>query len=172
VKLVPISEVTPSTYNPRQADPRRLDILELSLRKLGWLLPIFADRNGEILSGHQRHHVAQRIGLTHVPVVFTEAMDLATRKAINVAFNRGTNDLSAAATPRSITDALGRIDLPALAAAVPDRDPAAPDFARCLTARPEPIVPGVGHPPPGTWRGCSGPAASRCRWSAPPTARR
>ena len=55
IKIEPLSAVNPSTYNPRTADPKRLDLIELSLRKLGFIAPIYADANGEILSGHQRH---------------------------------------------------------------------------------------------------------------------
>lgn len=54
IKIEPISAVNPSTYNPRTADPKRLNLIELSLRKLGFIAPIYADANGEILSGHQR----------------------------------------------------------------------------------------------------------------------
>lgn len=134
MKIVALEDVAPSTYNPRKADPRRLDLIELSLRKLGWLLPIYADAEGEILSGHQRHHVATRMGATHVPVEFTRAYDLQTRKAINLAFNRGTNDLREVDTPKTLTEALDRIDLQKLAGAVPDRDVRDPSWFRCLYA--------------------------------------
>ena len=93
MKLIDIDSLNPSTYNPRTADPRRLDLIELSLRKLGFLLPIYATPDGEIISGHQRHHVAKRLGVRQVPVEFTRAMDLEERKGVNVAFNRATNDL-------------------------------------------------------------------------------
>ena len=63
IKIEPISAVNPSTYNPRTADPKRLNLIELSLRKLGFIAPIYADANGEILSGHQRHFVATRMVL-------------------------------------------------------------------------------------------------------------
>lgn len=51
IKIEALSAVNPSTYNPRTADPKRLDLIELSLRKLGFIAPIYADANGEILSG-------------------------------------------------------------------------------------------------------------------------
>ena len=54
IKLVPIDAVRASEYNPRRNDEKRLALTELSLRKLGFLLPIYADESGEILSGHQR----------------------------------------------------------------------------------------------------------------------
>lgn len=62
IKLVPIDAVRASEYNPRRNDEKRLALTELSLRKLGFLLPIYADESGEILSGHQRHLVASRMG--------------------------------------------------------------------------------------------------------------
>jgi hypothetical protein len=105
VELVPIDSVTPSTYNPRRADPKRLDMIELSLRKLGFVLPIYCDGN-EIVSGHQRHHVAKRMGLTQIPVVRIKAMPIDERKAVNIVFNRGTNDMAFADTPKSLTAAL------------------------------------------------------------------
>ena len=51
IKLVPIDAVRASEYNPRRNDERRLALTELSLRKLGFLLPIYADESGEILHG-------------------------------------------------------------------------------------------------------------------------
>ena len=38
IKLVGLDDLNPSAYNPRTADPKRLDIIELSLRKLGFVL--------------------------------------------------------------------------------------------------------------------------------------
>lgn len=93
MKLVNITHIAPSTYNPRVADPERLDLIELSLRKLGFLLPLYATPDGEIISGHQRHHIACRMGATKVPLAVTRPMDLAERKGVNVVFNRATNDL-------------------------------------------------------------------------------
>ena len=49
VKLVPIGDVRASEYNPRRNDEKRLALTEMSLRKLGFLLPIYADKDGEII---------------------------------------------------------------------------------------------------------------------------
>jgi len=132
MKLVPLSELNPSAYNPRTADPKRLDLIELSLRKLGFVLPVFADATGEILSGHQRHLVATRMNLPAMPVVFTKPLDLAKRKSINIAFNRGTNDMAAVDTPASMTEALQRADIQGLAAKLPNR--AGDDLFPCTRA--------------------------------------
>jgi len=123
VILRPIDRVRPSAYNPRHADPARLDVIELSLRKLGWLLPIYADPAGEIISGHQRHLVAERMGYGWVPVETMRKIPLERRKAINIAFNRGTNDLRPEQTPAKLTDALDRVDLAKLTAALPNIAP-------------------------------------------------
>ena len=91
--LTDIKALSPSAYNPRKADAERLDLVELSLRKFGWLLPIYADANGEILSGHQRHLVAERMGASMVPVVRVPVFKVERRMGINVLYNRATNDM-------------------------------------------------------------------------------
>ena len=132
IKLEAIDGIQPSTYNPRSADPQRLDLIELSLRKLGFLAPIFADSNSEILSGHQRHLVASRMGAKQLPVFRTKQMDLAQRKALNIVFNRATNDFDWNSTPEKVTRELAALDVQKLAAAIPDKDVDSPEFIRCL----------------------------------------
>jgi hypothetical protein len=132
IQLEPIDAVVPSTYNPRSADPERLDLIELSLRKLGFLAPIFADRNGEILTGHQRHLVASRMGATHLPVFRTKPMSLEQRKALNIVFNRATNDFDWSSTPQKATRELAALDVRNLAQAIPDKAVDSADFVRCL----------------------------------------
>ena len=132
IKLEAIDGIQPSTYNPRSADPQRLDLIELSLRKLGFLAPIFADSNSEILSGHQRHLVASRMGAKQLPVFRTKQMDLAQRKALNIVFNRATNDFDWNSTPEKVTRELADLDVQKLAAAIPDKDVESPEFIRCL----------------------------------------
>jgi hypothetical protein len=92
-RLVDIDSLRPSAYNPRKADAERLELVELSLSRFGWLLPIYADVNGEILSGHQRHFIAKRMGAKKVPVVFVKEMPIERRMAINILYNRATNDM-------------------------------------------------------------------------------
>lgn len=132
IELEPIDAVRPSTYNPRSADPKRLDVIELSLRKLGFIAPIFADAEGEILSGHQRHLVASRMRATKIPVFRTPAMPLNQRKAINIVFNRATNDFDFHHTPGKVTSELESLDLDTLAARIPDKAVDGPEFLRCL----------------------------------------
>jgi len=137
MKLLPIDAVRPSTYNPRKADPVRLKIIELSLRKLGWLLPIYADEDGEILSGHQRHYVATCMGVKQVPVSYVPRMTLEERKAINIAFNRGTNDMQNSDAPDTLKLALEECNVFDIAAELPDQENTYP----CLNAESVSIVP-------------------------------
>lgn len=110
-RLTAVSELRPSAYNPRKADAERLELVELSLRKFGWLLPIYADHDGEILSGHQRHLVATRMGATMVPVVRVPTFKIERRMGINVLYNRATNDLyKTKSTVELKDDLMSRID--------------------------------------------------------------
>lgn len=116
VKLVPIGDVRASEYNPRKNDEKRLALTEMSLRKLGFLLPIYADKDGEILSGHQRHLVAERMGFDKIPVQYVDQEDLNSRKALNVLFNRATNDLQKQDTCTKIKKRLYNMDIDSMCA--------------------------------------------------------
>lgn len=132
IELVDIDSVKPSAYNPREVDPKRLDIIELSLRKLGFLLPIYADKNGEILSGHQRHYVAKRMGMKRIPVVKIEEMVLDKRKAVNILFNRATNDFSRGDTSRTVTQKLMDADFISAADKIKSINPNSDEMFPCL----------------------------------------
>lgn len=138
IRLVPADSIRPSTYNPRQADPERLELVKLSLQKLGWLLPIYADAAGEILSGHQRHYVAtEMLGMTELPVVYTAPFDLEQRKAINIAFNRGTNDMDPHTGTRTLAQLIQDSGVRELAESMPDATGTVP----IMDAKDEPIAP-------------------------------
>ena len=131
IKIEPISAVNPSTYNPRTADPKRLNLIELSLRKLGFIAPIYADANGEILSGHQRHFVATRMGVKNVPVFRIPPMELDKRKALNIVFNRATNDGDICQTPEKSKRELETLNLSELAKNIQEKELESKEFFRC-----------------------------------------
>lgn len=134
IKLVPIDSVRASAYNPRKNDEKRLTLTSLSLRKLGFLLPIFADENGEILSGHQRQLVARRLGFTMIPVEFVSGKDLAERKAVNILFNRATNDLQKQDTCTIIKKRLYSLDIQSMIDSLPDIEPDSRESFPCVYA--------------------------------------
>ncbi len=137
MKLVPLIDLKPAAYNPRSVDPARLELVKLSLEKLGWLLPVYATADGEILSGHQRTHVAASLGYKQVPVDVLPDMDINTRKAVNILFNRSTNDMDIAAVPEKLKDDLLRTDPRKLA----ERMKSLTDSFKCMEAQEEPIAP-------------------------------
>ena len=134
IKLVPIDAVKASEYNPRRNDEKRLALAELSLRKLGFLLPIYADEHGEILSGHQRQLVARRMGFPEIPVEYVSEKELGERKAVNVLFNRATNDLQKQDTCAIVKKRLYEMDIQAMTEALPDIEPGSPESYPCVYA--------------------------------------
>lgn len=141
MKLEPTSELIPASYNPRDVDEERLNLIALSIRKLGWLLPVYAAEGGEILSGHQRTFIASRIGYDQAPVIrISGDMPDKTRRAINILFNRSTNDMDFETRTEEMADALKHSDIIALGESLPDhpRD----DFP-CMDAEELEIAPFV-----------------------------
>ena len=103
-----VSSLTPDKNNPRKADPARTGLLRLSIAKLGFIQPIFADvKTGLLLSGHQRTSVARELGISTVPVIYVDLPEHHIR-GINVLFNRVTNDFNAFDTGKK---AQGKLDL-------------------------------------------------------------
>ena len=134
IKLVPIDAVRASEYNPRRNDEKRLALTELSLRKLGFLLPIYADESGEILSGHQRHLVASRMGFQQIPVEYVSGKTLGERRGVNVLFNRATNDLQKQDTCAIIRRRLYEMDIEAMTGELPDIEPGTEASFPCVYA--------------------------------------
>lgn len=94
MKQVDINSIAPAAYNPRETDPRRIELIKLSLRKLGFVVPIYINSNNGILSGHQRQIAAKQLGWDTVPVDEVSIDCLDSEMKINIAFNRGTNDFN------------------------------------------------------------------------------
>ena len=135
ISLVPIKEIQASEYNPRRNDEKRLALTELSLRKLGFLLPIYADTSGGILSGHQRCLVASRMGYTRVPVEYVDIVDLNERKTVNILFNRATNDLHKQDTCGKIKNRLYNMDIEGISGELPDIEPDTEAAYPCMHTR-------------------------------------
>lgn len=139
MKLVEIDKLIPASYNPRKVDPDRLALVELSIKKLGWLLPVYATESGELLSGHQRTHVARNLGYSHAPTVILPSMDDQARKAINILFNRSTNDMDIDTVSHDIKQQLIALNPQKLANDFPDLKENYP----CMNAIRLPIAPYV-----------------------------
>jgi hypothetical protein len=92
IKLVDPNAVYGDPSNPRETDPARLEVVKLSLLKFGFLLPLYANQDGMLSSGHQRVTAAESLGW-QVPVEYHSGQ--AGRSAgLNLTFNRATNDFA------------------------------------------------------------------------------
>lgn len=140
IELLPVSALRPALYNPREADAERLELVRLSLRKLGFLLPLVATTDGEILSGHQRHAVAVDMGAARVPVLRVDVPEK-RRRGINILFNRATNDIAVQDTERDMSAALRGADVHSLAEKLPDISPDSPAFFPCMAAEMREVSP-------------------------------
>ncbi len=87
IKNVPVSELNPAAYNPRDIDAESFVGLQESLKKFGMPQPIVVNkRTGLIVSGHQRAKAAQVLGWETVPVVEVD-LSPTEEKALNVTLN-------------------------------------------------------------------------------------
>lgn len=137
VRNTPISEVFKDASNPRKSDSARMGLLRLSLKKLGFIQPLFVLDNGMLLSGHQRTTVANELDFKNVPTITVSLTEQQIR-GVNLVFNRATNDFTAFDTG---SKAAGRLDIDAVIAAAE----ALPDFEGenwfALGCKSEPLAP-------------------------------
>ncbi len=140
IELVEASALRPALYNPREADAERLEFVRLSLAKLGFLLPLVATPDGEILSGHQRHSVAMDMGAKKLPVMWA-AVSEKSRRGVNILFNRATNDIPIQAAEQELKSAIESARVKELAANLPDIEPDTTAFYPCLNAVEMPVLP-------------------------------
>lgn len=92
--LVPIGDVRPDPANYNQHPTTQVGQIAASLVAFGFDQPILARRNGLIIAGHGRLLAARQVGMTHVPVVYTDLDGIdAARRMI------GDNRLAALAEP-------------------------------------------------------------------------
>lgn len=120
VRAYPVAQLHKDPDNPRKSDPARMGLLRLSLKKLGFIQPVFVTKAGMLLSGHQRTTTALELGFTTIPAIAVDLSEKDVRGA-NVLFNRATNDFTAFDTG---SKAGGMLDLDTVLAAAE----ALPDF--------------------------------------------
>lgn len=91
---VPINELNPAPYNPRQWDEKQTAQLRTSIERFGFIDPVLVNgtnkRKNVVIGGHFRLKVAQEIGLKTVPVVYLDIPDLEQEKELNLRLNKNT----------------------------------------------------------------------------------
>ena len=105
VRNVAVTDLHPDSTNPRRPDQARMALLNLSIQKLGFIMPLFATADGMVLSGHQRLTIALGRHIETVPVIEIDIKPEDIR-GINVLFNRATNDFNAFDTGSNVSGRL------------------------------------------------------------------
>ena len=133
-EVVAIGDIAGASYNPRKTDPDRLEVVKLSLRKLGWVLPAYATDKGELASGHQRKLAATELGAKRIPIARINPVDYDSRRALNLLFNQATNDMLSSQRSDDLT---GRLfaqmqEISERAARIPDLELNSNEALRCV----------------------------------------
>lgn len=95
IKTLPITDLTPTEYNPRKdlqpGDPE-FDKLKRSLDEFGYVEPvIFNTTTGHVVGGHQRFKALASLGYDQIECVVVE-LDETREKALNIALNKISGD--------------------------------------------------------------------------------
>ena len=91
---VPINELDPAPYNPRQWDKLQTEHLRKSIERFGFVDPILVNgaknRRNVVVGGHFRLQVAKEMGMKEVPVVYLDISDTEQEKELNLRLNQNT----------------------------------------------------------------------------------
>lgn len=91
IKIVPINDLKPADYNPREMTGEQYEQLKKSLEKFGLVEPIVVNNHPErmnvVIGGHQRLRIAKDLGHTEIPVHYV-SLDQEKEKELNVRLNK------------------------------------------------------------------------------------
>jgi DNA modification methylase len=111
VDQVPIDQLRPDPANPRRISDEELDALERSLRQFGFVQPVLARKEDQVvIGGHQRLVAARRLGLTTVPVTYLD-LSIEQARLLNLALNRIGGSWDEQLLARLLADLQTSVDL-------------------------------------------------------------
>lgn len=84
---VSIADIAPYENNPRKND-QAVEIVAKSIKEFGFLVPIILDDKNVIVAGHTRIKAAIKLGMTNVPVIYTEGLTEQQIKAFRIMDNK------------------------------------------------------------------------------------
>jgi len=91
--IVDINKLKPAIYNPRKLSEEQEKHLTQSIKQFGLVDPIIANkhkgREENIIGGHQRYLIAQKLGYKEVPVVYLD-LNEEQEKRLNLHLNHST----------------------------------------------------------------------------------
>lgn len=87
IEIVPISKLKAAQYNPRKISKKDMDDLVYSIQEFGFTEPVVVNKDGTVISGHQRIEAAARLKLEEVPVFYVD-LPKNRERALNLAMNK------------------------------------------------------------------------------------
>lgn len=96
VIYVPVSDLKPSTYNPRKWNTTQIENLTESIRRFGLVDPIICNnapgRENIVIGGHFRLKVIKDLKYEQAPVVYVTISDLEKEKELNIRLNKNLGE--------------------------------------------------------------------------------
>ena len=72
VEQTPLGQLQPYRNNARTHSAKQIKQIARSIERFGFVNPVLADANGQIIAGHGRVEAAKQLGLKSVPVLRIE----------------------------------------------------------------------------------------------------
>jgi DNA modification methylase len=88
IEQCPLGLLKPYGNNARTHSPRQIKQIARSIERFGFVNPVVADANGQIIAGHGRCEAAKQLELKSVPVVRIEHLSPAEIRAYTLADNK------------------------------------------------------------------------------------
>src|SRR4051794_35664225 len=88
IEQLPLQQLKPAEQRLRTHNRAQKRKLAAILRTVGFIDPIVADDNGNVLAGHMRLEVAQELGLKTVPVIRISHLNDLEKRTYALAANR------------------------------------------------------------------------------------
>lgn len=88
VEMIPLADLKPYGRNARKHPEDQLQALEAIIRDSGFTTPLIIDPKGNLIAGHGRAIVAQRLGLESVPCIRVKGLNPAQIRALRLSDNQ------------------------------------------------------------------------------------
>ena len=89
---VPVEELKPTDYNPRDCTTEEFEAIKQSIQGFQFVEPIVVNeapnRKNVIIGGHQRLKVAKELRLATIPCVYVNIPDIQKEKELNLRLNK------------------------------------------------------------------------------------
>ena len=83
-----VADLVLDSRNPRQHPQRQVNQLADSIREFGFVMPVVADGQGQVVIGHGRVLAAKKLRMPRIPVVQIRHLSKAQLKALRIADNK------------------------------------------------------------------------------------